>query len=191
MASADHNHSPGGSLFDAAAMLDYFAQLDELLAHADDTAPAHLHIAGGAVIATKSDARVTADVDVVSEGMTEPLRRAVAEVSRRNPGLRPDWLNDGAKLKRVRLPMEPERIYTGRCLVIDSAGDRYILAMKLASGRPNDEADCELLIRSLGIRSHAELLDLIEQAIPTHLQTPAMGHFAAECLHRANRRPRT
>ena len=41
-------------------------------------------------------------------------------------------------------------------------------------------------------RSHAELLDLIEQAIPTHLQTPAMGYFAAERLNRANRRrPRT
>ena len=189
MASADHN--PSGTLFDAAAMLGYFAQLDELLANAEDAAPVHLHIAGGAVIATKSNARVTADVDVVSEGMTEPLRRAVAEVSRRNPGLRPDWLNDGAKLKRVRLPMEPERIYTGRCLIINSAGDRYVLAMKLASGRRADEADCELLIRNLGIHSHDELLDLIEQAIPAHVQTPAMGYFAAECLHRAYRRPRT
>ena len=71
--------------------------------------------------------------------------------------------------------MEPERIHTGRCLIIDSAGDRYVLAMKLASGRRADEADCELLIRSLDIRSHGELLDLIEQAIPAHVQTPAHG----------------
>ena len=42
--------------------------------------------------------------------MTDRLRRSVEEISRRHPGLRADWLNDGAKLKRVNLPIEPERI---------------------------------------------------------------------------------
>ncbi|WP_420610612.1 hypothetical protein [Candidatus Poriferisodalis sp.] len=128
------------------------AELDALLADEGVAEVLHLHVAVGAVIAPKTDARLTSDVDVVSEAMTEQLRRAVAVVSERHPGLRRDWLNDGAKPQRVNLPMEPERIYTGSCLVVDSAGDRYVLAMKLASGRPIDEADCELLIRSLAIR---------------------------------------
>ena len=111
----------------------------------------HLYVAGGAVIAAKTDSRLTGDVDVVSEGMTPQLRAAVEEVSERHRGLRPDWLNDGAKLKRVNVPLEPERIFTGRCLIVDSAGDRYVLAMKLISHRQVDEADCEMLIRALGI----------------------------------------
>ena len=166
-------------------MLRYFAELDELLTQSGVVGQLHLYIVGGAVIATKSDSRLTADVDVISEGMTDRLRRSVEEISRRHPGLRADWLNDGAKLKRVNLPIEPERIYTGRSLVIDSAGDRYVLAMKLVSGRPIDEADCEILIRGLGIRTETELLDLLTQAVPAHLQTPAMGYFAADRLDSA------
>ena len=47
-----------------------------------------------------------------------------------------------------------------------------MLAMKLISHRQVDEADCEMLIRSLGIRSEAALLDLIEQAIPEQHRSP-------------------
>lgn len=185
MASAEHGPGPAETLFTAERMLGYLAELDAVLADEGVAEVLHLHVAGGAVIATKTDARLTSDVDVVSEAMTEQLRRAVAVVSERHPGLRRDGLNDGAKLQRVNLPMEPERIYTGSCLVVESAGDRYVLAMKLASGRPIDEADCELLIRSLAIRDESELLDLLEQAIPDHLTSPAMAYFAAERLRDA------
>ena len=54
--------------------------------------------------------------------------------------------------------------------------------MKLASGRQIDEADCEILIRAIGIRTESELLDLIEQGVPADLRTPAMVYFAAERL---------
>ena len=89
--------------------------------------------------------------------------------------------------------MEPERIFTGRRLIVDSAGDRYVLAMKLVSHRQVDEADCEMLIRALGIRSQAELLDLIEQAIPAKHRSPAAAYFAADRLdnaYRSRRGPR-
>ena len=173
--------------FNAAEMLAYFAELDRALLDAGVESQIHLYVSGGAVIASKADARVTTDVDVVSDGMTEQLRRCVVDVSRAHPGLRPDWLNDGAKLHRVDLPMRPERIFTGERLVIDSPGDRYVLAMKLASARQIDESDCEFLIRSLGIRTEDELFDLIEQALPGRLRTPAMAYFAAERLSHAHR----
>ena len=127
--------------FDAAQMLGYLAEVDELLVKAGTTHELHLYVAGGAVIATKTDSRLTGDIDVISEGMTPQLRAAVKEVSQRHRGLRPDWLNDGAKLKRVNVALEPERIFTGRRLIVDSAGDRYVLAMKLVSHRQVDEAD--------------------------------------------------
>ena len=173
--------------FDAAQMLGYLSEVDELLVKAGTPHELHLYVAGGAVIAAKTDSRLTGDVDVVSEGMTPQLRTAVEEVSKRHRGLRRDWLNDGAKLKRVNVPLEPERIFTGHRLIVDSAGDRYVLAMKLISHRQVDEADCEMLIRSLGIRSQAELLDLIEQAIPEQHRSPALAYYAADRLDNAYR----
>lgn len=173
--------------FDAAQMLGYLAEVDELLVKAGTPHPLHLYVAGGAVIAVKTGLRLTGDVDVVSEGMTPQLRAAVEEVSKRHRGLRSDWINDGAKLRRVNVPLEPERIFTGHRLIVDSAGDRYVLAMKLISHRQVDEADCEMLIRALGIRSQAELLDLIEQAVPSQHQSPAAAYFAADRLDNAYR----
>ncbi len=185
MAFADHDSQSPTITFDAADMLGYFSELDQALFDSGTTDEVHLVVAGGAVIATKFTSRLTTDVDVISEGMTPQLRSHVAEISRRHPGLRSDWLNDAAKLKRVSLPIDPERIYTGKRLIIDSAGDRYILAMKLASCRQIDQADCEILIRCLRIRKESEMLDLIERSIPAHLRTPAMRYFATECLQRA------
>ena len=181
------------AVFDAAQMLGYLAEVDELLVEAGSPHALHLYVAGGAVIAAKTGTRLTGDVDVVSEGMTPQLRAAVEAVSERHRGLRPDWLNDGAKLHRINVAFEPERIFTGRCLIVDSAGDRYVLAMKLISHRQVDEADCEMLIRALDIRSEAELLDLIEQAVPAQHRSPAAAYFAADRLnnaYRSKRRPR-
>ena len=67
MASADRRTTAGKSLFAAPEMLRYFAELDELLTQSGVVEQLHLHIAGGAVIATKSDSRLTADVDVISD----------------------------------------------------------------------------------------------------------------------------
>jgi len=173
--------------FDAAPSLGFLAEVGELLVKAGTPHALHLHVAGGAVIAAKTDSRLSGDVDVVAEEMTPQLRAAVEEVSRRHRGLRSDWLNDGAKLKRVNVPGEPGRIFTGRRLIVDSVGDRYVLAMKLLSHRHVDEADCEMLIRSLGITSRAELLDLIEQANPAQDRSPAAAYFAADRLDNAYR----
>jgi len=163
-------------------MQGYFIELDDALAKAGAVDQHHLIIAGGAVIATRTQTRLTTDVDVISEGMTPLLRRCVSEVADHHPGLRTDWLNDNAIVKRVNLPMEPERIFDGRILAIDSAGDRYVLGMKLASGRHIDRRDCEFLIRSLGITDLDDLLDLIQQGVPESRRHPTMEDFAAERL---------
>ncbi|WP_419945511.1 hypothetical protein [Candidatus Poriferisodalis sp.] len=185
MGSADPTPHVGDTPFNAADMQRYFAELDDTLAQEGVDEQLHLFVAGGAVIATRTDARLTTDVDVVSDGMTDQLRRCVADVAQRHPGLRTKWLNDDAIVKRVNLPMEPDRLYEGRTLVIDSAGDRYVLAMKLASGRHIDRPDCELLIRSLGITDLGELIYLIQQGVPESRQHPAMALFAAERLRDA------
>ncbi len=180
MASAEIQPASGQVPFSAREMLQYFEELDELLIDAGVSAPLHLYVCGGAVIATKSDSRITNDVDVVSEGMTPELRRAAEALSRRHRGLRPDWLNDGAKLKRVNLPMEPERIYSGRLLIIDSAGDRrtppVVASELLPRVRHRSAVRCATIVRK-PLRPSAHLPEV---ASTEESQDLAAGDHEAE-----------
>lgn len=176
--------------FNGETLLALLAEVDAELAKQPAGEPVHLVIVGGAAMATLMDVRCTGDVDVVSETMTSELREAARRVAHHH-GLRPDWINDAAKLKAVNVAVEPERIYRGDRLIVDTAGRRYILAMKLLSARPVDLGDCVHLVRDLNISSEQELLDLMEAAIPNPLHpTVTMQYFALEAFQQAQRRPR-
>ena len=167
--------------FGSAEMLRLFAEVDEEL-QALHAPPVRLAIAGGASMVLRRGSRVTGDVDVVSEGMNDLVRRAAVTVAERH-GLAQDWINDGVKGLGVALPLDPQPVFSGACLTVESVGPRYLLAMKLTAARPEDLADCAHLIAELGIRSHDELLDLIEQALrPPRAPTAKMGYFAEEAL---------
>ena len=86
----------------------------------------------------------------------------------------------------MALPPDTRPVFSGACLVVESVGPQYILAMKLAAARPEDLADCAYLIAELGIGTHDELLDLIEQALrPPRTRTPKMSYFAQDALEAA------
>ena len=136
---------------------------------------------------TRMAARVTGDVDVISEGMDSTIRQAARTVAGRH-NLAPDWINDGAKGLAVGIEVEPETIFKGSHLIVESAGPRYLLAMKLAAARPEDAADAIHLARELRIGSTEELLDLVEQALhPPRQPTPKMAYWAEEIFVRARR----
>ena len=126
--------------------------------------------------------------------MPPAVRRAAERVASRH-GLRPDWINDAAKLKTVAVAADPEPVFEGARLVVQSAGPRYILAMKLVSARPVDKADCVALVKELGIDHVDALLGLIEEAVPWKPnRTVTMRYFAEEVVEEATRsrsRPRT
>ena len=167
--------------FNAAEMLQLFAEVDEEL-QAVGAPPVRLEIAGGASMLLRRGSRVTGDVDVVSEGMNDLVRRAARLVADRH-NLAPDWLNDGDKGLAVALPPDTQTVFSGSCLGIESVGPEYLLAMKLTAARPEDLADCVFLIAELGVYSHDELLDLIERALrPPRMPTAKMGYFAQEAL---------
>ena len=132
--------------FTADQLPALLSELDTGLASENLDTPCRIVIAGGAAIALRVPSRVTGDVDVVSEGMPAALRRAAERVASRH-GLRPDWINDAAKLKTVAVVADPEPVFEGARLVVASAGPRYILAMKLVSARPVDKADCAASVR--------------------------------------------
>lgn len=170
--------------FGSAEMLRLFAEVDDEL-QALNALPVRLAIAGGASMVLRRGSRVTGDVDVVSEGMNDLVRRAAVTVAERH-NLAQDWINDGVKGLGVALPLDAQPVFSGTCLTVESVGPKYLLAMKLTAARPEDLADCAHLIAELGIGSHDELLDLIEQALrPPRVPTAKMGYFAEEALSTA------
>ena len=148
--------------------------------------PVHLVAVGGAPMLTRVPGRQTGDIDIVSEGLNDAVRDASRTVAARH-NLTPAWINDGVKGFAVPIEVEPERIFTGKCLIVDSAGPRYLLATKLLSGREADEEDCIHLIRETGIYDEDELLDLIETAAGVRGLRPRDEYWAKEILVRARK----
>lgn len=177
--------------FDGKQLMELLAELDaELGAHGAGKGPHRIAIAGGAAMALRLSDRLTGDVDVVSEGMHPDVRRAAEEVASRHD-LRPDWINDAAKLKTVSVDADLEPIFEGAYLVVESVGAGYLLAMKLASARVVDKADCVALAKELGMESLEELLDVVEAALPNQQhRTVRMRYFAQEVIDAARSNPR-
>lgn len=135
---------------------------------------------------TRLPGRQTGDLDIVSEGLNHDVRHAGRMVAAER-NLAPEWINDGAKGFAVSVDVDPERIFTGKRLVVDSAGPKYLLAMKLLSGRKADEVDCVQLIRETGLYNEEELLDLIQQAAGRRGVRPRDEYWAREMLARARK----
>ncbi len=87
----------------------------------------------------------------------------------------------------MSVDLEPQRLFTGECLVVDSAGPRYLLAMKLLSGRKRDEDDCIHLIREVGVSRVEDLLDLMETAAGIRALSPQHEYRAREWFTAARR----
>ena len=166
-------------------MAAHLADLDEELESAGSE-PVHLVAAGGAAMLSRLPNRVTGDIDIVSEGLNAAVRRACERVAARR-GLAADWINDGAKGMAVAVEVQPERIFTGKRLVVDSAGPRYVLAMKLLAGRDGDVEDCVHLIRELGVRSSRDLLDLVDAAVVPRTPPPRVAYWTEEVFGKACR----
>lgn len=169
-----------GSDFDSRELLAYLAEVDAELPAADDCEPVEIAVVGGAAIGFLVPGRVTDDVDVISEGMPERLRAAAASVAARH-ALRPDWINDAAKVGLPHLDANIEVIYSGKRLIVYRADSKYLLATKIRAGRPQDLDDAVPLALAAGITTSDEMLDLVVEAFPAPLLTPRM-QYAIEVI---------
>ena len=84
--------------FSAREMYSLLKEVDETMA-ASGCAPVHLVAIGGAPMLTRVPGRQTGDIDIVSEGLNNDLRKASRTVASRH-NLAPDWINDGVKGSR-------------------------------------------------------------------------------------------
>jgi len=167
--------SGAGADFDNRELLVYLAEVDAELPVPDDGEPVEIAVIGGAAIGFLVPGRVTDDVDVISEGMPEKLRVAAAAVAARH-ALRPDWINDAAKVGLPRLDANIEMVYSGERLIVYRTDSKYLLATKLNAGRPQDVDDAVPLALAAGITTSDEMRDLVVEAFPAPLLTPRLQY---------------
>jgi len=143
-------------------------------------------VVGGEALALEWGYRATGDVDFINDNLPSEIRQAIAAVGERN-GLTSDWMNDAAKIKMPNvksLPPEYHLLFTGKKIRVYSPGSKFLLAMKLLSSRPHDFADCVFLVQQTSLKTHQELLDLIQKGYPT-LRIPVKCQYFAESVIKA------
>lgn len=146
--------------------------------------PYHILVVGGAAIAMQWDhARMTNDVDVVSDDLASELREGVAAVAAKQRGVRTDWLNDAAKIGSLSPQVDPDPclIYKGTKLMVYGASARYVMAMKLVAHRPIDLEDLPILLREADFESLEEALEWVARA-HSHRPIPVAAQYLLEEL---------
>jgi hypothetical protein len=155
---------------DASRLRELFDELSTELAKRGQTG--QLFVVGGAAMAMAYDMdRTTHDVDAVFEP-THVLRDLTALIGERHR-LNPDWINDAAKGFLPGADDDPRTVYESASLYVQVASPRYLLAMKLFSGRSaRDHDDAVKLWRIVGFTQADQGIELLEASYPAHILLP-------------------
>ena len=144
--------------------------------------PFELLVVGGAAVSLQWDpARLTNDVDVISDMLPRALWEGAASVATHQKGVRTDWLNDAAKIGALspEVDAHPTLMYQGRTLRVYGAGARYVLAMKLVAGRPVDLGDIPTLLEAAEFESLDDAFSWTARA-HSHRQIPVAAQYILE-----------
>jgi uncharacterized protein (DUF2342 family) len=138
-------------------------------------------VGGGASALGFHAERSTRDLDAVFAPASE-VRSAASDVAGEFD-LAADWINDAAKGFVPPSADENQRVvFESPHLRVCVAGAEHPLAMKVASSRAEqDREDLALLIRTLGITSAEQALDVARQCLgPTYPIPPRAQYLLAE-----------
>ncbi len=144
--------------------------------------PCDLLVVGGAAVSLQwNPARLTNDIDVISDMLPGGLWEGAAAVAGAQEGVRLDWLNDAAKIGALshEVDARPTLLYEGRTLRVYGAGARYVLAMKLVAGREVDLGDLPTLLEAAAFESLDDALEWTARA-HSHRQVPVAAQYILE-----------
>lgn len=121
-----------------------------------------IYVAGGAAIALEfPERRVTRDIGAVF-GPAEAVREEAAAIAA-EWGLPPTWLSDSVRAFLPPADDPDAKTYSIPGLEVSVASPRYLLAMKMAAGRPSDLHDLILIFRELGITQAEQAADIAQE----------------------------
>jgi Nucleotidyltransferase of unknown function (DUF6036) len=148
----------------AAQIMAAFERLAEVIA--ERGIRGDLFVVGGAAMAVAYQARTaTKDVDAVFAPKTELY--SAAEVVAGELGLPDGWLNDAVKAFVTRADPEAIPVLDRPSLRVTVASPRYLLAMKLLAGRPEQDADdIRFLAGLLRLTTSDEVLEVVTSVYP-------------------------
>ncbi len=154
----------GELLFDRSMIRTVFRTLGERLQRRGVVAD--IYVIGGAAMALAYDARrSTRDIDAifVPHGVVLEEARAVAAEF----GLPPWWLNEQAS-GYVAPGGDPDAplSFDHPGLRVSTASPEHLLAMKAFASRRRDADDLAILVRTLGLTSAQEVVDLCARIFP-------------------------
>jgi hypothetical protein len=121
-----------------------------------------IYVAGGAAVALEFPRRrVTRDIDALFDPARAVREEADAMAAER--GLPPTWLSDRVRAFMPAGEDADARVFSVPGLNVAVAPARYLLAMKMAAGIPQDLHDLILIFRELGITKAEEAADIVEE----------------------------
>jgi len=165
---------------DRSELLDALSDVAEILGRRNVSG--RVYIVGGAAMAlTYASRRVTRDVErLILDGHGSVID-AVREVAR-HKGLPGSWLNEQAS---AYLPPaddhKGEVVFDHPNLRVIAAPPAKLLAMKVRAARRPDVADIEVLVALLGLKSAAEVFDVVKSVFPGET-VPERGRVVVEEL---------
>lgn len=153
--------------FTKSKLQSVFAELSVELAKRN--IKANLFVVGGAAIALEFDhRRVTLDIDAYFVPAKE-LREVISAIALRN-NFPEDWLNDGVKGFLPGTDPYAKTIFESNSLTIQIPSAKYLLAMKLLSGRfDRDIDDAVLLWQKAGLSTASQGMALLRSMYPKRL----------------------
>src|SRR6266700_1848742 len=127
---------------------------------------------GGALMVTQiGNRKSTHDIDVViatnDRRTYQAVQQAIALVAREQQ-LPPAWLNDDVTIvvDQIGKPKAPKHWKTFANLTVYVPELEYILALKLFSGRPQDDRDILALAQQLNIQAQTQAWEIVNKYIP-------------------------
>ena len=144
---------------------------------------------GGALMVTQiGNRKSTQDIDVViatnDRGTYQAIQQAIALVAREKR-LSPAWLNDDVTIvvDQVGKPRAPQRWRTFANLAVYVPELEYILALKLFSGRPQDDRDIQAIAHRLNMRTKTQAWSIVNGYIP-NTQLRLRSGYTAQAIDR-------